>query len=89
MFYLQYLGVLKCSITDFFSYNESIDSTVIIYNTTKSCTKTTNMRSIEDKDPPRFGLITPGALSPCLFTLLQQLGHVGVNKASSSIRGLD
>lgn len=39
---------------------------------------------IEGKDPPPFGLITPDALSPCLFTLLQQLGHDGVNKASSS-----
>lgn len=38
---------------------------------------------IEGKVPPPFGLITPDALSPCLFTLLQQLGHEGVNKASS------
>lgn len=41
------------------------------------------MITIEVKDPPPFGLITPDALSPCLFTLLQQLGHEGVNKASS------
>lgn len=39
---------------------------------------------IEGSDPPPFGLITPDALSPCLFTLLQQLGHEGVNKASST-----
>lgn len=38
---------------------------------------------IEGKAPPPFGLITPDALSPCLFTLLQQLGREGVNKASS------
>lgn len=38
---------------------------------------------IEGKDPPPFGQITHDALSPCLFTLLQQLGHEGVNKASS------
>lgn len=38
---------------------------------------------IEGKAPPPFGLITPDALSPCLFTLLQQLGHEGVNKALS------
>lgn len=37
---------------------------------------------IEGKVPPPFGLITPDALSPCLFTLLQQLGREGVNKAS-------
>lgn len=37
---------------------------------------------VEGGDPPPFGLITPDALSPCLFTLLQQLGHEGVNKAS-------
>lgn len=41
------------------------------------------MTMIEGNDPPPFGLITPDALSPCLFTLLQQLGHEGVNKASS------
>lgn len=40
------------------------------------------MIMIEGKDPSPFGLITPDALSPCLFTLLQQLGHEGVNKAS-------
>lgn len=40
------------------------------------------MIMIEGKDPPPFGLITPDALSPCLFTLLQQPGHEGVNKAS-------
>lgn len=40
------------------------------------------MISVEGGDPPPFGLITPDALSPCLFTLLQQLGHEGVNKAS-------
>lgn len=38
---------------------------------------------VEDNDPPPFGLITLGALSPCLFTLQQQLGHEGVNEASS------
>lgn len=38
---------------------------------------------IEGKVPPPFGLITPDALSPCLFTLLQQLGQEGVNEASS------
>lgn len=38
---------------------------------------------IEGRVPPPFGLITPDALSPCLFTLLQQPGHEGVNKASS------
>lgn len=37
----------------------------------------------EKRVPPPFGLITPDALSPCLFTLLQQLGQEGVNKASS------
>lgn len=41
------------------------------------------MIEIEGSDPPPFGLITPDALSPCLFTLLQQLGREGVNKASS------
>lgn len=41
------------------------------------------MTMIADKEPPPFGLITPDALSPCLFTLLQQLSHEGVNKASS------
>lgn len=42
------------------------------------------MAVIESKVSPPFGLITPDALSPCLFTLLQQPGHEGVNKASSS-----
>ncbi|MEQ2243758.1 hypothetical protein ILYODFUR_010154 [Ilyodon furcidens] len=37
----------------------------------------------EGKDPAPFGLITPDALSPCLFTLLQQLGQERVNEASS------
>lgn len=37
---------------------------------------------IEDSDPPAFGVITLGALSRCLFTLQQLLGHKGVNKAS-------
>ena len=41
------------------------------------------MKIIDGKDPPPFGLITPDALSPCLFTLLQQLGEERVNKASS------
>ena len=41
------------------------------------------MIMIEGKVPPPFGLITPDALSPCLFTLLQQLGHEGVNEALS------
>lgn len=40
-------------------------------------------RVIEGKVPPPFGLITSDALSPCLFTLLQQLGLEGVIKASS------
>lgn len=39
---------------------------------------------VEGSDPPPFGLITLGALSPCLFTLQQPLGHEEVNKASSS-----
>lgn len=39
---------------------------------------------VEGSDPPPFGLITLGALSPCLFTLQQPLGHEGVNKASRS-----
>lgn len=37
----------------------------------------------EDNDSPLFGLITLGALSPCLFTLQQQPGNEGVNAASS------
>lgn len=37
----------------------------------------------EYKVPPPFDLITPDALSPGLFTLLQQLGQERVNKASS------
>lgn len=44
---------------------------------------TEKMIMVEGKVPPPFGLITPDALSPSLFTLLQQLGHEGVNKASS------
>lgn len=43
---------------------------------------TETMIMIEGKVPPPFGLITPDALSLCLFTLLKQLGHEGVNKAS-------
>lgn len=38
---------------------------------------------IEEKNPPPFGLITPDAPSPCLFTWLQQLGQEEVNKASN------
>lgn len=41
------------------------------------------MITTKEKVPPPLGLITPDALSPCLFTLLQQLGQEGVNKASS------
>lgn len=44
---------------------------------------TETMIMIEGKNPPSFGLITPDALSPCLFTWLQHPGHEGVNKASS------
>lgn len=44
---------------------------------------TKKMIMTEGKVPPPFGLITPDALSPCLFTLLQQLGQERVNKASS------
>lgn len=44
---------------------------------------TETMIMIEGSVPPPFGLITPDALSPCLFTLLQQLGHAGVNRALS------
>lgn len=41
------------------------------------------MVMIEGEDPSPIGLITPDALSPCLFTLLQQPREEGVNKASS------
>lgn len=37
----------------------------------------------EGKGPAPFGLITPDALFPCLFTLVQQLGEEWVNEASS------
>lgn len=40
------------------------------------------MIMIEWKNPPPFGLITPDALFPCLFTWLQQRGQEEVNKAS-------
>lgn len=35
---------------------------------------------------PPVGLITPDALSLCLFTLVQQLGHERVNEASGPPR---
>lgn len=44
---------------------------------------TETMTVMEGKYPPPFGLITPDALSPCLFTWLQQPGQEEVNKASS------
>lgn len=44
---------------------------------------TKKMVVVERKVPLPFGLITPDALSPRLFTLVQQPGHERVNKASS------
>ena len=58
-------------------------SSEICNNETVFRRRTEKMIISEGNDPPPFGLITPDALSPCLFTLVQQLGNEGVNKASS------
>lgn len=70
----------KCAIND---YNETQNLRSIYQGAHMYRRHDEMMIVIEGKDPPPFGLITPDALSPCLFTLLQQLGREAVNKASS------
>lgn len=70
----------KCTIND---YNETQNLRLTCQDAHVHKRHDEIMIVIEGKDPPPFGLITPDALSPCLFTLLQQLGREGVNKASS------
>lgn len=69
----------KCTIND---CNKKIVLSLFCTNAKTCSWNNKNVNMIEGKVPPPFGLITPDALSPCLFTLLQQLGQWGVNKAS-------